>query len=60
MTGTQLISIGLVLAGGLIWWLRPGSKGLRLDGQRDAMSVTLASGDSLPEPAAYSCPHIQL
>jgi phosphatidylglycerol---prolipoprotein diacylglyceryl transferase len=26
MTGTQLISIGLVLAGGLIWWLRPGSK----------------------------------
>ncbi len=26
MTGTQLISIGLVIAGGLIWWLRPGSK----------------------------------
>jgi phosphatidylglycerol---prolipoprotein diacylglyceryl transferase len=26
MTGTQLISIGLVVAGGLIWWLRPGSK----------------------------------
>ena len=26
MTGTQLISIGLVLGGGLIWWLRPGSK----------------------------------
>ena len=26
MTGTQLIAIGLVLAGGLIWWLRPGSK----------------------------------
>lgn len=24
MTGTQLISIGLVIAGGLIWWLRPG------------------------------------
>ena len=23
MTGTQLISIGLVLTGGLIWWLRP-------------------------------------
>lgn len=26
MTGTQLIAIGLVLAGGFIWWLRPGSK----------------------------------
>jgi phosphatidylglycerol---prolipoprotein diacylglyceryl transferase len=26
MTGTQLISIGLVVAGGFIWWLRPGSK----------------------------------
>jgi phosphatidylglycerol---prolipoprotein diacylglyceryl transferase len=26
MTGTQLISIGLVLTGGLIWWLRPGLK----------------------------------
>ena len=26
MTGTQLIAIGLVLGGGLIWWLRPGSK----------------------------------
>ena len=26
MTVTQLIAIGLVLAGGLIWWLRPGSK----------------------------------
>jgi phosphatidylglycerol:prolipoprotein diacylglycerol transferase len=26
MTGTQLISIGLVLAGGFIWWLRPGLK----------------------------------
>ena len=26
MTGTQLIAIGLVVAGGLIWWLRPGSK----------------------------------
>jgi len=26
MTGTQLISIGLVLSGGLIWWLRPGLK----------------------------------
>jgi len=26
MTGTQLIAIGLVLTGGLIWWLRPGLK----------------------------------
>ena len=26
MSGTQLIAIGLVLGGGLIWWLRPGSK----------------------------------
>jgi phosphatidylglycerol:prolipoprotein diacylglycerol transferase len=26
MTGTQLIAVGLVLAGGLIWWLRPGAK----------------------------------
>ena len=26
MTGTQLISIGLVIAGGFIWWLRPGAK----------------------------------
>jgi phosphatidylglycerol:prolipoprotein diacylglycerol transferase len=26
MTGTQLIAIGLVVTGGLIWWLRPGIK----------------------------------
>jgi hypothetical protein len=26
MTGTQLIAIGLVVAGGFIWWLRPGAK----------------------------------
>src|SRR5271157_3293082 len=26
MTGTQLIAIGLVITGGLIWWLRPGAK----------------------------------
>jgi len=26
MSGTQLIAIGLVLAGGVIWWLRPGAK----------------------------------
>jgi phosphatidylglycerol:prolipoprotein diacylglycerol transferase len=25
MSGTQLIAIGLVLGGGLIWWLRPGA-----------------------------------
>ncbi len=28
LTGTQLIAVGLVLAGGLIWWLRPGSKSI--------------------------------
>jgi phosphatidylglycerol:prolipoprotein diacylglycerol transferase len=28
MTGTQLIAIGLVVAGGVIWWLRPGAKGV--------------------------------
>jgi phosphatidylglycerol:prolipoprotein diacylglycerol transferase len=26
LTGTQLIAVGLVLGGGFIWWLRPGSK----------------------------------
>jgi phosphatidylglycerol:prolipoprotein diacylglycerol transferase len=26
ITITQLIAIGLVLAGGIIWWLRPGAK----------------------------------
>jgi len=26
MTGTQLISIGLVIGGGIIWWLRPAAK----------------------------------
>jgi phosphatidylglycerol---prolipoprotein diacylglyceryl transferase len=26
MSGTQLIAIGLVLGGGLIWWLKPGAK----------------------------------
>jgi hypothetical protein len=25
MSGTQLISIGLVILGGLIWWLRSGA-----------------------------------
>jgi phosphatidylglycerol---prolipoprotein diacylglyceryl transferase len=28
MTGTQLISICLVIAGGFIWWLRPGVKSI--------------------------------
>jgi phosphatidylglycerol:prolipoprotein diacylglycerol transferase len=28
MSGTQLIAIGLVAAGGIIWWLRPGSNTL--------------------------------
>jgi phosphatidylglycerol---prolipoprotein diacylglyceryl transferase len=28
MTGTQLIAIGLVIGGGVIWWLRPGMKRL--------------------------------
>ena len=26
MTGTQLIAMGLVVAGGVIWWLRRGAK----------------------------------
>jgi phosphatidylglycerol:prolipoprotein diacylglycerol transferase len=26
MSGTQLIAIGLVIGGGIIWWLRPGPK----------------------------------
>jgi len=26
MSGTQLIAIGLVIGGGIIWWLRPGTK----------------------------------
>ena len=26
LTGTQLIAVGFVLAGGFIWWLRPGAK----------------------------------
>jgi phosphatidylglycerol:prolipoprotein diacylglycerol transferase len=26
MSGTQLIAIGLVIGGGIIWWLRPGAK----------------------------------
>jgi phosphatidylglycerol:prolipoprotein diacylglycerol transferase len=34
MTATQLISIGLVLLGGLIWWLRPSAKALPIDAVR--------------------------
>jgi prolipoprotein diacylglyceryltransferase len=26
MSGTQLIALGLVIGGGIIWWLRPGAK----------------------------------
>jgi len=26
MSGTQLIAIGLVIGGGIIWWPRPGAK----------------------------------
>jgi phosphatidylglycerol---prolipoprotein diacylglyceryl transferase len=36
MTGTQLIAIGLVLAGGIIWWLRPSSKILPARGTANA------------------------
>ena len=28
MTGTQLIALGLVIGGGIIWWLRPGAKNI--------------------------------
>lgn len=28
MSGTQLIALGLVVGGGIIWWLRPGAKPL--------------------------------
>lgn len=28
MTGTQLIALGLIVGGGIIWWLRPGAKKL--------------------------------
>ena len=35
MTGTQLISIGLVITGGLIWWLQSSdSSGSRRTRQR--------------------------
>jgi phosphatidylglycerol:prolipoprotein diacylglycerol transferase len=34
MTGTQLISIGLVILGGLIWWLRPAAKSLPAEATR--------------------------
>ncbi|HEX8816306.1 MAG TPA: prolipoprotein diacylglyceryl transferase [Terriglobales bacterium] len=34
MTGTQLISIGLVVLGGLIWWLRPTPKAVPVQATR--------------------------
>ena len=34
MSGTQLISIGLVVLGGVIWWLRPGLKALPVQAAR--------------------------
>jgi len=34
MTGTQLISIGLVILGGLIWWLRPATRALPVPSPR--------------------------
>ncbi len=34
MTGTQLISIGLVIVGGIIWWLRPSPKVLKAQAAR--------------------------
>jgi len=34
MTGTQLIAIGLVLTGGLIWWLRPGLRAVPAQARR--------------------------
>jgi len=34
MTGTQLIAIGLVITGGVIWWLRPGMKALSAQAAR--------------------------
>jgi hypothetical protein len=34
MTGTQLISIGLVVTGGLIWWLKSSAKVVPAHAQR--------------------------
>jgi hypothetical protein len=34
MTGTQLISIGLVIAGGLIWWLKSSARAVPAHAQR--------------------------
>jgi len=34
MTGTQLISIFLVITGGLIWWLRPAPKAVPVQAAR--------------------------
>ena len=36
MSGTQLIAIGLVLGGGVIWWLRPGTKAVPVQPVRAA------------------------
>jgi phosphatidylglycerol:prolipoprotein diacylglycerol transferase len=37
MTGTQLISIGLVIGGGLIWWLRSGVQPAALSTQKSSV-----------------------
>ena len=34
MTGTQLISIGLVVTGGLIWWLKSSARAVPAPAQR--------------------------
>jgi phosphatidylglycerol:prolipoprotein diacylglycerol transferase len=34
MTGTQLISVGLVVMGGLIWWLRPSARAVPAQAER--------------------------
>jgi len=44
MTGTQLISVLLVIGGGLIWWLKSGSRAEYRPERRLAFS-------SLPMPA---------
>ena len=39
MSGTQLISICLVLAGGFIWWLRPGMKAVPAQARGSAFTT---------------------
>ena len=39
MTGTQLISICLVLSGGLIWWLRSGTQAAALSTQKSGSAA---------------------